>query len=60
MNIEVIDKGRYLVNYTSRVQGTISDQDIQHTENNDMTEVVGIVDGKMLIIETRTGRFWRD
>lgn len=59
LNINKLDKNKYVVNYVISITGYIYDEDIEHIEKSSVSEEVRIEDGVVKILKTLNGQYWK-
>ncbi|MBU2487884.1 MAG: hypothetical protein KKA60_00680 [Proteobacteria bacterium] len=51
--------GTMQATYTARIKGYIYDSDLTHEETSSVTDILGDRDGRLRVLRTTGGRFWR-
>ncbi len=59
LRVSPIGNGRFKVSYRNKITGVIYSQRITHTESADVVELVGMENGKLRILKTLQGHFWK-
>ena len=59
LRVESLEDGTFKVNYVSKIVGDIRGQGIKYKDSSDVTEIVGYEGGKLRILRTTSGQFWR-
>ncbi|MCF6290436.1 MAG: hypothetical protein L3J03_05520 [Desulfobacterales bacterium] len=59
LKIKPAGNGDFQVTYTSRITGQILDQDLEHNETSQVSDIVRIKDGRAIIMKTMGGCFWQ-
>ncbi len=60
LKITPMGGGKYRVSYSNTIVGYIYSQRIVHKESSDVVEIVGMDGGRLRILKTIKGKFWKE